>query len=353
MRWNWKKTAPLLVALSMAVSAGACSSGSGNGSGPTSAAQGGSGESAANESSPAATGNAGDGPGQEQNHEQSGNAGSGQQQEEASNGSAGKTGSTSSTVTSGSSGTKGAQATTATGTSGADKGTSGTGKGASGAGAAAEKKLLYKMTPSYRFKPINDEAPSKVVLLTFDDGPKQKEELTKILDALDKHNAKAIFFVNGYRVKQNPDLLTLIDERGQTIGNHSWDHIDLKKETEQEVQKQISGVQQIVKQTTGRSPQFFRPPFGAGGDTVKAIVKKEGMLFMTWSDGSLDWTEESKNKPDAVIRNVLDQLHPGANILMHELPWTADALDELLTKLEAKGYGFIDPATIDVKGSLS
>ena len=31
--------------------------------------------------------------------------------------------------------------------------------------------------------------------------------LTSLLDTLDKHKAKAIFFVNGYRVKQNPDLL--------------------------------------------------------------------------------------------------------------------------------------------------
>jgi peptidoglycan/xylan/chitin deacetylase (PgdA/CDA1 family) len=44
----------------------------------------------------------------------------------------------------------------------------------------------------------------------------------------------------------------------------------------------------------------------------------------------------------------MEQLHPGANILMHELPWTAEALENLLTSLEQKGYGFIDPATIDI-----
>jgi len=32
--------------------------------------------------------------------------------------------------------------------------------------------------------------------------------------------------------------------------------------------------------------------------------------------------------------------------LMHELPWTVEALDELLTQLEQKGYGFVDPRTI-------
>ncbi|MOA58442.1 hypothetical protein D3C78_1828450 [compost metagenome] len=72
---------------------------------------------------------------------------------------------------------------------------------------------------------------------------------------------------------------------------------------------------------------------------------------MTWSNGSLDWDQSAKNKPEVVIQNVMEQLHPGANILMHELQWTADALDELLSKLEGEGYGFIDPASIEVEAT--
>ncbi len=208
-------------------------------------------------------------------------------------------------------------------------------------------KKLYRMNKVYRFEPISKETTKKVVLLTFDDGPKEDEMVEGLLDTLDKHKAKAIFFVNGYRIKKHPELLKKIADRGQTIGNHSWDHIDLKKESLATVQKQIGDVQKIVKETTGKTPLFFRPPFGSGGDTVKQVVKKEGMLFMTWSNGSLDWDKSTKDKPDLVIKNVLEQLHPGANILMHELPWTVKALDTLLTKLEQQGYGFIDPATID------
>ncbi|QHT60508.1 polysaccharide deacetylase family protein [Paenibacillus lycopersici] len=213
----------------------------------------------------------------------------------------------------------------------------------------AHPKKLYRMNAVYSFVPINKAtASSNVVLLTFDDGPKAGKTVGSLLDTLDKHKAKAIFFVNGYRVKQHPELLAKIAGRGQTIGNHSWDHIDLKKESEAIVKKQIGDVQSIVKQVTGTTPVFFRPPFGSGGDRVKAIVRDNGMLYMTWSNGSLDWDSSTKNKPDKVVANVLDQLHPGVNILMHELPWTTEALDTLLTKLEAKGYGFIDPATIDL-----
>ncbi|REE94245.1 peptidoglycan/xylan/chitin deacetylase (PgdA/CDA1 family) [Paenibacillus taihuensis] len=210
-------------------------------------------------------------------------------------------------------------------------------------------KKLYKMNKVYSFVPIDNATTSnKVVLLTFDDGPKADKTVTALLDTLDKHKAKAIFFVNGYRVKAHPELLKKIADRGQTIGNHSWDHIDLKKESEASVKKQVGDVQQIVKNVTGKEPVFFRPPFGNGNDFVKSVVRGHGMLYMTWSDGSLDWDASTKDKPDKVIANVLDQLHPGVNILMHELPWTTEALDKLLTKLEEKGYGFIDPDTIDL-----
>ncbi|GMK42741.1 hypothetical protein PCCS19_58010 [Paenibacillus sp. CCS19] len=214
----------------------------------------------------------------------------------------------------------------------------------------AEQAKLYRMNKVYRFVPIDKTTTTdKVVLLTFDDGPKDEKQVTAMLDILDKHKAKAIFFVNGYRVKTHPELVKLIHDRGQTVGNHSYDHIDLKKETKESIEKQIGDVSTQVEQIIGEAPKFFRPPFGSGNDTVRTYVKDHGMLYMTWSNGSLDWDNANKNKPDAVIANVLEQLHSGANILMHELPWTIEALDELLTKLEAKGYGFIDPATIEIE----
>jgi len=216
---------------------------------------------------------------------------------------------------------------------------------------AAEDNIekTYHMNANYYIKPNDKTSESKVVLLTFDDGPKEEKMINGLIDTLDKHNAKAIFFVNGYRVKSHPELLEIIHKRGQVIGNHAWDHEDLKKMSATAAAKQVTDVQKIVKETIGVEPQFFRPPFGSGNDALKATVKKNGMLYMTWSNGSLDWDKSTKNKPDKVIQNVLDQLNPGSNILMHELPWTVEALDELLTKLEQKGYIFVDPRSIELE----
>ncbi|TBL79778.1 polysaccharide deacetylase family protein [Paenibacillus thalictri] len=213
----------------------------------------------------------------------------------------------------------------------------------------AEQTKTYRLNPkTVDIVPISPDGNKKVVLLTFDDGPKNKETLEPLLDTLDKHKAKAIFFVNGYLVKRNPELLKQIHERGQYIGNHSWDHIDLKKENNEKVTQQITDVQTIVKDLIGKPPVFFRPPFGSGSDYVRQKALDEHLLYMTWSNGSKDWEMSTKkNNPDEVVQNVLDQLRPGSNILMHELPWTGKALDTLLTRLEEKQYAFVDPGAIE------
>jgi peptidoglycan/xylan/chitin deacetylase (PgdA/CDA1 family) len=240
------------------------------------------------------------------------------------------------------------QATTPAATAGTPN--AGTASPSEGA-AAAEVPLLYHMNKNYDIVPNEATTNKKVILLTFDDGPKDADMINPLMDTLDKHHAKAIFFVNGYRVKEHPELLELIHNRGGIIGNHSWDHIVLKDKSEAEVKKQIEDVQNIVKEVTGQTPVFFRPPHGAGGDVGKKIAADNGLLYMTWSVGSLDWEmkEKDTNKTEKLITNVTSQLHSGSNILMHELPWTVEALDTLLTTLEGKGYSFVDPRSIELK----
>ncbi|WP_438351298.1 polysaccharide deacetylase family protein [Paenibacillus sp. FA6] len=211
--------------------------------------------------------------------------------------------------------------------------------------------LTYHMNKNYDIIPNDEGTPKKVVLLTFDDGPKDAGMINSLIDTLDTHQAKAIFFVNGYRVQENPDLLKLIHDRGQIIGNHSWDHIVLKSKPEAEVKKQIEDVQKAVSDITQETPVFFRAPHGAGGDVAKKVAKDNGMLYMNWSNGSLDWEMKSSdsNHTEAIIKNVTDQLHSGSNILMHELPWTVQALEALLTELEGRGYSFVDPRSIELQ----
>ncbi|PHK28891.1 polysaccharide deacetylase, partial [Nostoc linckia z16] len=65
----------------------------------------------------------------------------------------------------------------------------------------------------------------KVVYLTFDDGP--TPEVTQwVLEALEKHQAKATFFCIGNNIAQHPDLFEKAVNAGHAIGNHTYNHLN-------------------------------------------------------------------------------------------------------------------------------
>jgi hypothetical protein len=56
---------------------------------------------------------------------------------------------------------------------------------------------LYHMNKNYFIVPNDpDKTDKHVVLLTFDDGPKKKEWIESIINTLNNHHTKAIFFRN-------------------------------------------------------------------------------------------------------------------------------------------------------------
>jgi peptidoglycan/xylan/chitin deacetylase (PgdA/CDA1 family) len=75
------------------------------------------------------------------------------------------------------------------------------------------------------FGPMIKELPpgSNHALLTIDDGP-HPQHTPAILDILDRHGLKAVFFLVGERAARHPDLVREIIARGHEIGNHTQTH---------------------------------------------------------------------------------------------------------------------------------
>ncbi|WP_134698933.1 polysaccharide deacetylase family protein [Ammoniphilus sp. YIM 78166] len=197
------------------------------------------------------------------------------------------------------------------------------------------------------------EEGEKIALLTFDDGPKGVVTL-QILDILDKYGAKSIWFVNGFNYgwdyKPNPQkeeqFITLIKEihaRGHIVANHTWEHQNLRKLTPEKQRQEILSMNTLLESITGEKPKYFRPPFGAYTDAQKQVMRDEGMQWMNWSVGSLDW---ELKEPQQVVQQVVSTMHNGANILLHDFPITAEALDPLLKELSDQGYKFVLPTEV-------
>ena len=202
----------------------------------------------------------------------------------------------------------------------------------------------YHINKYFDIVPNDKQGNRKVVLITIDDGPTRRAE--DMMDTLNKHNAKAIFFINGMHNKDAKDIIAKEARRGFTIGNHTWSHANLKQEKNKDlIIKEIDKTTKLISDLTGQSPRFFRPPYGASSSYVRDLIKKDNMIFMNWSGSVKDW-EKSARDEKVFTKNVLISLHDGEIILMHEHPWTVKYLDNLLTKIEEKGYTFIDPAEI-------
>ncbi len=209
----------------------------------------------------------------------------------------------------------------------------------------AEQAGAYYVNEKYYIKPINKDDDEKVVLLTFDDSP-AGDSTQAILDLLDKYNAKAVWYINGYYADKNRELLKDIHNKGHIIGNHTWWHENLKKLDPEKTRQEIVSINDLVEEVTGVRPTYFRAPFGVYSDEAKKVLKEENMQYMNWTWGSLDWELKTAEE---IEKNVIDHVHNGANILFHDKRITADALENILQALTEEDYKFVLPTEVRIQ----
>jgi len=98
----------------------------------------------------------------------------------------------------------------------------------------------------------------KKACLTFDDGPNGEYTL-QILDILEKHKKKALFFFPAMNVERQPDIALSVQTQGHLIGNHTYDHPHLNTLTKEQVLWQIERSEEIFQSILGIIPKYFRP----------------------------------------------------------------------------------------------
>ncbi len=180
----------------------------------------------------------------------------------------------------------------------------------------------------------------KIAALTFDiswgtevPGP--------VLDILKEHNIKSTFFLSGPWAKKYPEYPKRLVADGHEIASHGNQHINLDQESEATIKAEINTAQQSIEEITGKAPHFIRTPNGAWNDKVIDIANELNYQIIQWSVDSLDWR---KPGVDAIVSRVLDNIHPGAIILMHASDTclqTPEALPKVLEGLQEKGYTLV------------
>ena len=85
------------------------------------------------------------------------------------------------------------------------------------------KRIINKIIQQFEVKSIPTK--EKVIYLTFDDGP-EPSILDFVLSELDKYSFKATFFCRGDNAERYPHLLELLQQKGHSIGNHTFSHLN-------------------------------------------------------------------------------------------------------------------------------
>lgn len=182
----------------------------------------------------------------------------------------------------------------------------------------------------------------KTVYLTFDAGY-SNEHVEKTLDVLNGHQIKAAFFILPGIIKNSPDTVKRMAEEGHLICNHTTTHGNMAKITDIEAFKaELTGLEEIYRDATGlEMTKYFRPPEGAFSVNTLEFCNELGYTPVFWSFAYADW--DNGNQPDTEIAKakILNNAHDGMVLLLHPTSAAnAAIIDDVITELKARGYGF-------------
>ena len=182
---------------------------------------------------------------------------------------------------------------------------------------------------------------SKYIALTFDDGP--SNVTSKVLDILEGYGIPGTFFLIGDNIgsparDEARALMTRQISLRCELCNHSLTHSHMPTLSAKSIADEISTTTARIKDVTGTTPAFFRPPFIDVNDDMYDTID---LPFICGVD-SIDW--DSNTSVQQRIDNIMAGARDGAIILMHDFTdnnKTVEALPTVIDNLREQGYRFV------------
>ena len=183
-----------------------------------------------------------------------------------------------------------------------------------------------------------DDSADKVIALTFD-AAWGADKTLKIIEILKEYDAHATFFLVGFWIDKYPDETKAIAEAGFDIGNHSENHLNMPRLSAEKIAEEITSVNKKVYDLTGKTPMYFRAPFGDYANNLMTCIEDMGMVVVQWSIDSLDW--KGLGVKD-ITERIVPKAKSGDIVLFHNnSDHVLDALPVVLEALKNKGFRFV------------
>jgi len=206
-----------------------------------------------------------------------------------------------------------------------------------------DQALLTRKGTIYRVKRAG-----KKVALTFDDGP-SPIWTPQILLELKKTGIKATFFMIGHHVEKYPEVARQVALEGHLIANHGFAHSVIVYYTPNELEADIKYTEIVIREVTGQTTKYFRPPKAMLGIKEKLKIKGLGYEVVLWSLNSKDWVTFDHHH---IVRYLLRHIRNGDILLFHDSGGvvepeggnrqeTVAAIPLLVKELKERGYEFV------------
>jgi len=180
------------------------------------------------------------------------------------------------------------------------------------------------------------KAAEKYAALTFDDGP-SGEYTVQLLEGLAQRDARATFFLCGYRLEAYPDLAKKILASKHEIGLHGFSHKDMQQMSRRAIAQEIIDAQALLPENC--HVRFFRPPGGSLSDGILQVAKARGLAIALWSVDPRDWATRDAS---AIGSHVVRETGSGDVVVMHDLSGSSiRAAMAIIDRLQAEGFQFV------------
>jgi peptidoglycan-N-acetylglucosamine deacetylase len=181
------------------------------------------------------------------------------------------------------------------------------------------RERLYDWSPSRRRRwrevPGLERVPPKAgAALTFDDGP-DAEWTGQLLDALERVEARATFFLVGEQLPGNEALSREIELRGHEVGLHGMTHRRHDGLDADEAHLELSRGLEAIETATGVRPRWYRPPYGAASAAIASACAELHLRIAYWTAWGQDWEDKSASQIAGLVERDLEA---GAVILLHD-----------------------------------
>ncbi len=222
------------------------------------------------------------------------------------------------------------------------------------AGAGAGLAYFHAQSPtSQLYGPTihRNRAAGRSIALTYDDGPNPRHT-PELMEVLDRHGARATFFLVGEWAQREPGLVRELRAAGHALGNHTWSHPTLALRSSAGVRDELARCRAAIEaagegfdEVDGQA--LMRPPWGRRRPATLRTVRSAGYAPVLWSITSWDWLE--RTDANAIARRCV-RAREGDVVLLHDGAHTAPDADrsrsvaatgEILERLGAEGYRFV------------